>query len=34
VPPNWQAMGWMLATGIAAAVVGCAAFVRRDLQDA
>ena len=34
VPPNWQAIGWMVATGLIASAAGCAAFVRRDLQDA
>jgi len=34
VPPDWTSIGWMLAVGLVAAVVGGAAFVRRDLQDA
>ena len=34
VPPNWQAIGWMVALGTVTAVAGCAAFARRDVQGA
>ena len=34
VPPNWQAMGWMVTLGTISAVAGCAAFARRDVEGA
>ena len=34
VPPNWPAIGWMVALGIASAVAGSAAFARRDVEGA
>jgi ABC-2 type transport system permease protein len=32
VPPDWRTIGWMTFVGVVAAVAGCAAFARRDVQ--
>ncbi len=34
VPPDWRSTGALLALGLAAAGLGCLAFVRRDVQSA